>query len=186
MEAQILRLNVAGQPVEWLHWQDAVSLFARDIVVWTMGEHVRRVWGGFSRVDGRQSFIDLPSIVASDGERLAKPRTNYALSNRTLFARDGYLCMYCGNKFHERELTRDHIVPKSKGGNDVWENVVSACRRCNQHKGDSSLELLNMELLALPYRPNLAEYMALLNNRRILADQMEFLSGQFSKNYRTL
>ena len=184
MEPQILRLNVAGQPIEWLHWQEAVSLFARDIVAWTLGENIRTVRGGYSRNDGRQSIIELPSIVASDGDRLAQPRSTYPLSNRTLFARDGHICMYCGKSHHETELTRDHIVPTSQGGLDIWENVVAACRRCNQFKSDRSLDHLGMELLALPYRPNLAEYMALLNNRRILADQMEFLSSQFSKNYR--
>lgn len=186
MEAQILRLNIAGQPIEWLHWQDAVGLFARDIVAWTLGDTVRTVMGGYSRFDGRQSCVQLPSIIASNGERLARPRTKYPLSNRTLFARDAYICMYCGHQHSQSEMTRDHIVPKSLGGKDVWENVVAACRRCNQYKGDRSLEDLGMELLALPYRPNLAEYMALLNDRRILSDQMEFLSGQFSKNYRTL
>ena len=186
MEPQILRLNIAGQPVEWLHWQEAVSLFARDIVAWTLGEKVRTVRGGYSRVLGRQSVMELPSILASDGDRLAQPRSNYPLTNRTLFARDRYLCMYCGKGFSECELTRDHIVPTSQGGLDVWENVVTACRRCNQFKSDRSLDDLSMELLALPYRPNLAEYMAMLNNRRILSDQMEFLSSQFSQNYRRL
>lgn len=186
MEPQILRLNIAGQPIEWLHWQDAVGLFARELVVWTLGENVRTVKGGYSRFDGRQSRIELPSILASDGQRIAKPRTRYPLSNRTLFARDAYLCMYCGKQHGHSMLTRDHIVPKSHGGLDVWENVVTACRRCNQFKGNRSIESLDMELLALPYRPNLAEYMALLNDRRILSDQMEFLSGQFSKNYRML
>mgnify|MGYP000029312760 FL=1 len=186
MEPQILRLNIAGLPLEWLHWQEAVGLFARGLVVWTLGENVRTVKGGYSRIDCRQSRIELPSILASDGERVARPRTIYPLSNRTLFARDGYLCIYCGKQHGQSELTRDHIVPKSYGGLDVWENVVAACRRCNQFKGDRSIESLGMELLALPYRPNLAEYMALQNDRRILSDQMEFLSGQFSKNYRTL
>ncbi|CAN0290093.1 unnamed protein product, partial [Chrysoparadoxa australica] len=88
--------------------------------------------------------------------------------------------------FVEVELTRDHILPLSGGGQDIWENVVASCRRCNQHKGNLTLEQAGMELLAMPYRPNLAEYLALVNDRRIRADQMEFLSAQFSKNYRKL
>jgi hypothetical protein len=184
MEPQILRLNIAGQPVEWLHWQEAVSLFAREVVVWTLGGTVRRVQGGVSRLTGRQSCIELPSIVACDGDRILPQRTSYPLSNRTLFARDDYLCMYCGKSHPERDLTRDHILPKSRGGRDAWENVVTACRRCNQFKGNRTLDELSMDLIALPYRPNLAEYLALVNDRRILSDQMEFLRGQFSKNYR--
>ncbi len=186
MEAQILRLNIAGQPIEWLNWQEAVTLYARQIVVWTLGDTVREVRGGTCRATGLQTIIALPSIIASNGERLVQPRTNYPLNNRTLFARDGHLCMYCGGHFSESTLTRDHIVPLSRGGRDTWENVVASCRRCNQHKGNMLLEDTNMQLLATPYRPNLAEYLALVNGGRIRADQMEFLSSQFSKNYRSL
>ena len=94
--------------------------------------------------------------------------------------------MYCAREFTELQLTRDHIQPTSRGGADRWENVVAACRRCNQHKADRTPEEANMELVALPYRPNNAEYLALTNSRRILGDQMEFLRGQFSKNSRFL
>lgn len=186
MESQILRLNIAGQPIEWLNWQEAVTLYAREIVCWSLGSTVRKVYGGTSRATGLQTMIELPSIVACDGERLAKPRSTYPLNNRTLFSRDGHICMYCGGHFSDTILTRDHIVPLSRGGQDTWENVVAACRRCNQHKGNELLENINMQLLATPYRPNLAEYLVLVNNRRIRVDQMEFLSSQFSKNYRLL
>ena len=183
-EAFILRLNASGQPLEWLHWQEAVVLYARDAVVWSIGDCVRTVHGGWCRRTGLQSVVSLPSIIASAGERIAKPRTTYPLTNRTLFARDGHLCMYCGKQFAEYQLTRDHILPKSRGGKDSWMNVVAACRRCNQHKGHRTIEASGLELIATPYRPNQAEYLALLNSKRIRADQMEFLSGQFSKNYR--
>ena len=83
-------------------------------------------------------------------------------------------------------LTVDHLVPISKGGLDVWTNVVTACKRCNAHKGNLSLEDCTMELLALPYRPNHAEYLALSHSGRILGDQMAFLRKQFSKNSRLL
>lgn len=184
MEAHILRLNHAGQPLEWINWQEAVGLYAREIVAWSLGDIVREVRGGHSRLTGKQSRLELPSIIASAGNRLIKPRTSYPLTNRTLFMRDQHLCLYCGKNFSDAELTRDHIVPTSRGGNDSWENVVAACRRCNQHKGNYLLQETNMELLAMPYRPNLAEYLALVNGRRIRVDQMEFLSAQFSKNYR--
>ena len=184
MEAKILRLNHAGQPLEWIHWQEAVNLYAREIVAWTLGDVVREVVGGYCRVTGKQSRIELPSIIASVGSQIAKPRTTYPLTNRALFARDQHLCLYCGKEYGEAMLTRDHIVPTSRGGKDSWENVVAACRRCNQHKGNYLLQETHMELLAMPYRPNLAEYLALVSGRRIRTDQMAFLSAQFSKNYR--
>ena len=58
--AQILRLNVAGSPIEWLTWQDATTLYARELVTWTLGDTVRTVWGGTSRLNGERSFIKLP------------------------------------------------------------------------------------------------------------------------------
>ena len=76
-------------------------------------------------------------------------------------------------------LTSDHVKPISKGGRDSWSNVVTACRRCNTHKGSRSLETIGMKLLAVPYVPNVAEYLV-LRNRKILGDQMEFLKMQFS------
>ena len=186
MQPKILRLNMAGQPIEWLTWQEAVCLFSREMVVWTLGDVVKRVRGGYSRIDNLQSQVILPSIIACNGSHLAKPRQNYPLSNPALFARDSSLCLYCAKSFLSSQLTRDHIIPTSRGGEDKWENVVSACRRCNQHKSNYLLEEINMDLVALPYRPNNAEYLALINTRRILGDQMEFLRSQFSKNSRWL
>ena len=87
--------------------------------------------------------------------------------------------MYCGNKFRDELLTRDHVKPISQGGLDRWSNVVTACKHCNTRKGCRTPEEAHMPLLAIPYVPNWAEYLA-LSNRRILADQMEFLKSQFS------
>lgn len=184
MESRILRLNIAGQPVEWLHWKEAVCLHARDMVVWSLGGIAREVKGGYCRHTGMRSSIQLPAIIACGGHRIPRVRTNPLLTNEALFARDQYTCLYCGNMFALQNLSRDHVVPKSRGGRDRWENVVAACRRCNQHKGDRLLSEIGMELIALPYRPNLAEYLALTNSKRIRGDQMEFLRPQFSKNSR--
>lgn len=180
----ILRLNQFGQPVAWLAWQEAVGLYARGIVSWTIGEPIGRVYGGYNRFSGQRSCIELPSILACKGEYFPQQKFAPCLNNQTLFERDNFRCLYCGNMFSKKMLTRDHVVPRSQGGKDIWENVVAACRRCNQRKGDSLLERSNMQLLALPYRPNHAEYLALLNSRRILPNQVDFLSKQFSSNWR--
>lgn len=184
MEARILRLNIAGQPVEWLHWKEAVCLHARDMVVWSLGGVAREVLGGYCRHTGLRSSIKLPAIIACGGSRVPKLRTEPVLTNEALFARDQYQCMYCGQLAPVTGLSRDHVVPKSRGGRDRWENVVTACRRCNQHKGNRLLSELSMELIALPYRPNYAEYLALINSKRIRGDQMEFLRPQFSRHSR--
>ncbi|WP_323845451.1 HNH endonuclease [Microbulbifer magnicolonia] len=180
MQARILRLNLAGQPLEWLNWQEAACLYVRELVTWSLGGVVQRVHGGINRF-GERSCLDLAAIIACGGERMARPRRRPPLTNRALFFRDAHTCMYCGNEFRTADLTRDHVHPVSKGGMDAWENVVTACRRCNQHKGNRLLEDIEMELLALPFCPNAAEYLALINNERIRGDQMEFLRGQFSR-----
>lgn len=180
MSARILRVDMAGQPVEWLDWEQAVCLYARDIIGWTHGEVVYRVRGGLSRLTRRQSLIEVHSIIACEGRLAAPYRSIPPLTNTSLFRRDQNICLYCGKHFHDRELTRDHIQPRSRGGRDTWLNVVTACRRCNQFKGNRTPEQCGVELLALPYTPNMAEYLALVNSRRIRGDQMEFLRAQFS------
>lgn len=176
---RVLRLNIAGQPVDWATWQEAVCLYARDLVEWTLGDAVLRLRGGHSRVDGARTVVDVHSIIACGGHRAQQTRRVPALTNQGLFARDRYLCLYCGRLFAAASLTRDHVVPKSRGGGDEWENVVASCKRCNHRKGNRLPHECAMELLALPYVPNNAEYLALTNSGRILGDQMDFLATQF-------
>ncbi len=181
MTPLILRLDVAGIPVTWIPWQDAVSLYCRDMVAWTAGNHEFTIFGGVSKITGTRSTIDVNSIIAvkcSSSHRYVK-RTIPPLTNRELFLRDAHLCLYCGYEFPENNLTRDHVIPLSRGGRDRWSNVVSACRQCNTRKGNRTPERANMPILAVPYVPNWAEFLA-LSNRRILMDQMGFLKSQFS------
>jgi 5-methylcytosine-specific restriction endonuclease McrA len=180
----ILRLDVTGRPVRWVPWQDAACLYTRDMVAWTAGEHTFALHGGYSRVTGVQTVIEVNSIIAVRGEyRRSFSRMVPPLNNRALFRRDRHTCMYCGLEHPEQELTRDHVVPMSRGGRDGWSNVVTACKRCNAHKGRRTPDEARMPLLAVPYAPNMAEYLV-LRNRRILADQMEFLKSQFRDVHR--
>lgn len=181
MTPLILRLDISGSPIRWIPWQDAVNLYSREMIAWTAGDSVFTFHGGTSRMTGERSIVEINSIIAVKRSRHGKhnKRVIPPLTNRELFLRDAFLCMYCGHKFSEMALTRDHIVPISKGGKDRWSNVVTACRHCNTRKGDRTPERAHMPLLAIPYIPNWAEYLA-LSNRKILADQMEFLKSQFS------
>ena len=181
MDARILRLNLAGQPLEWLHWREVVSLYARDLVVWSLGGEVRRVCGGRSRFTGLNTRLSLPAIVACGGEKLAPIRSRPPLTNRGLLLRDGCRCLYCGRIGLPPLLTRDHVHPVSRGGEDKWENVVACCARCNQRKAAWLLSEIDMPLLALPYCPNPYEYMALINSHRIREDQVAYLAPQFQQ-----
>ena len=126
----------------------------------------------------------LYAIIATHGDHhaLAKVREDYVppLSNTTLFARDAFLCLYCGERFPPSALSRDHITPLSRGGQDTWTNLVTACKRCNNHKAGRTPEEAGMSLLAVPFTPTHAEYIY-LRGRRVLADQMEFLSAHFPR-----
>lgn len=181
MKSLILRLDISGSPVKWIPWQSAVCLYSREMIAWTAGESVFTFRGGISRFTGQRSTVEVNSIIAIKHSSRHKhvKRTIPPLTNRELFLRDANLCMYCGGNYHESYLTRDHVLPISKGGTDRWSNVVTACRTCNTRKGNRRPEEANMPLLAIPYVPNWAEYLA-LSNRKILADQMEFLKSQFS------
>ncbi len=74
------------------------------------------------------------------------------ISRRALFARDGWRCAYCGSS--AGRLTLDHVVPRSRGGASVWENVVTSCAPCNLRKGDRLPEEASMELKHVPRPPN--------------------------------
>jgi 5-methylcytosine-specific restriction endonuclease McrA len=73
------------------------------------------------------------------------------ISRRALFARDGWRCMYCGTS--GGRLTLDHVVPRSRGGDSAWENVVTSCAPCNMRKGDRLLEEASMSLRIKPRPP---------------------------------
>jgi 5-methylcytosine-specific restriction endonuclease McrA len=181
----ILRLDISGAPVRWISWEDAVCLYSRGLVAWTAGENEFVIHGGIARGTGQRSRITVHSIVAIKRTHRAAliQRSVPPLSNHELFRRDGFLCLYCGTQYAESLLTRDHIQPISSGGLDVWSNVVAACRSCNTRKGGRRPEQAKMPLLAVPYVPNWAEFLA-LSNRRILADQMDFLRTQFKSRAR--
>ncbi len=176
----ILRLDVTGQPQRWIPWRDAVVLDTRSMIAWSAGDIRFTFHGGFNRLSGRRSSVTVSSIIAVKGReaKLSERDLIPPLSNRELFLRDAHLCMYCGREYPSALLTRDHLLPLSRGGHDDWSNVVTACRACNHAKGARTPEEAGMTLLAVPYVPNRAEYLV-LSNRRILADQMAFLKRRF-------
>ena len=126
-----------------------------------------------------------PLVARCCGKALAAKGFNQVppLNNRELFRRDRHMCAYCGSEHGYFRLTRDHITPLSRGGRDTWMNVVTACRQCNGHKRNRLPQECGMELLYAPYVPNKAEYL-ILTNRRILADQMEFLKQHVASHSR--
>jgi hypothetical protein len=183
---RVLSLDAHGRILNWISWQDAACLHARDAIAWTLGSPCVTVRGGTNRASGRQSVIELHSIIAARGHaRSHALDPTPALTNTALFARDGHLCLYCGNELSRHQLTRDHVRPLSRGGRDIWENVVSACIACNSRKGNRTPQQASMPLLAVPFRPSWVEHL-ILSNRNILADQMAFLKSHLPRRARLL
>jgi len=100
-----------------------------------------------------------PSVIRLS-HLVKRPRPRLRLTRKEVFARDNYTCQYCGK--HTRDLTLDHVIPRSRGGRHTWTNLVSACRACNHRKGGKSPEEARMRLLNEPKEPRVSSYYILL------------------------
>lgn len=92
----------------------------------------------------------VPSIIRLQ-EYVNIPYKGVVLSRQNIFKRDGHSCQYCGSK---SVLTLDHVMPRSRGGQSSWENLITACKQCNSKKGDCTPEEANMEFKRRPYKPS--------------------------------
>ena len=104
----------------------------------------------------------MPSVIAL--KSYISPQTNPNFTRFNVFLRDKCKCQYCGIKKKIKDLTFDHIIPRSHGGKTNWLNVVSACRSCNFKKGNKALKNSGLKLKVQPHIPSEA---ALKNNGRL-------------------
>lgn len=181
----ILALNKNYEPAAWLTYEACAIKYAKGDIIASLGQHEVVLHGGINARTGLQSVLVMDSIVVTNNNtspymfRKAVP----TLSNDALFKRDRNMCAYCGQVYKIRDLTCDHIIPVSKGGQDNFLNCVTSCKACNNYKDDMSLEQAEMQLLYTPYIPHPLE-MFLLSNRKILKDQMDFLLERLPKHSR--
>jgi HNH endonuclease len=181
---KVLKLSAQGLPQSWISLEQAVIHYASDEVRWESGAEIAVFHGGINALSGQQSIITVSSIIGTKGVPKHNPfGMKPSLTNTKLFARDRNVCAYCGDLFHEDDLTREHIIPYGQNGRDHWMNVVTACKACNHRKGNRTPEQAHMPLLYTPYIPSLWEDF-ILRNRRILSDQMEFLLAHVPKTSR--
>ena len=181
---EVLQLDMSGRPQAWISAREAAVIYACDGVAWTLGDAFYVLRGGMQRRTGLQSRIEVHPIIAVRGSVPSRAwRATPTITNTKLFVRDRHICAYCGGHFAFEDLTREHIVPVSRGGSDGWMNCITACRACNGRKGNRLPEEARMSLLYLPYVPSLHEDM-ILRGRRILADQMEFLLASVPRHSR--
>ena len=185
LQQRVLRTDVSGMPLEWVGYQEAVKLIILGQVSYSLGKTLYRIHGGINALTSKQSVVSVNAIIATEGHHPHKHlfASSYVppLSNQSLFRRDQNLCLYCGERFPNYQLSRDHVHPLSQGGADRWVNVVTACKRCNNHKAGRTPEQAGMQLLAIPFCPTHAEYVY-LQGRKILSDQMDFLLAHFPRN----
>jgi 5-methylcytosine-specific restriction endonuclease McrA len=99
--------------------------------------------------------VAAPSIVRL-GLYVKRPQKRVVLTRRNIVKRDGHRCQYCGQS--RTAMTVDHVIPKNRGGDDSWENLVCACVRCNNRKGDRTPEEAGLSLRRRPRRPNHITY----------------------------
>ena len=131
-------------PLSLWSWQDAIKAVFLDRV---------NIVSSYDRAVHSPSFeIKLPSVVSL--KNYVKPPQWPAFTRFNLFLRDKFSCQYCGEM---SDLTFDHLLPRSKGGETTWENVVTACSKCNLKKANHLYHVANMKPMQWPYKPNVHE-----------------------------
>jgi 5-methylcytosine-specific restriction endonuclease McrA len=130
-----LVLNASFEPLGVVSWKRAVCLLLDD--------HAEMIAADDAVVRSPSVTMPLPSVIRLRHMVHAPRRRAVPVSRRAVFARDDYRCQYCG----ERADSIDHVVPRSRGGLDVWDNLAAACRPCNTRKRDRTPDEAGMRLL---------------------------------------
>lgn len=183
--SHVLQLDIQGTPQAWITLEQAALHYATGSVAWVDGMGpLRTLRGGWNVAADRQSAIEVHPIIALSGaSRVNLFDVVPGFSKTKLFRRDRLTCAYCGQRFHERDLQCEHVVPESRGGRWTWMNLVTACGACNGRKADRTPEEARMPLLYLPYVPSRFEDF-LLEGRNIRADVHEWLAARLPKGSR--
>ncbi|KAB2926032.1 MAG: HNH endonuclease [Bacteroidetes bacterium] len=144
LNSKVLVLNQNYEPLSVCNVKKAIILLflgKAEMIETSNGKTLRSVTMTFP----------FPSVVRLS-VFVRVPYKKIILSRKNILRRDGHRCQYCGRG--DVPLTVDHVVPKSRGGEDTWENLVAACVRCNNKKGDRMPDEVNMPLHRPPVKPN--------------------------------
>ena len=143
LNKKVLLLNQSYQPL--------MTLGAKRAIILSFTEKVEVLERYADQVRSINLSIFIPSVIRlKDYVKFNKKRI--PLSRKNILKRDNYICQYCDSK--SNFMTIDHIIPKDKGGRDLWENLVAACVPCNTKKGNQLLKEINMKLLKQPKVPS--------------------------------
>ena len=141
---------------------DAGQFQTYDLAAWILWSELVRTGPGFAAQAEEHDppdWVHTPRLVIAVPRVIrllrysGRPQREVRLTRRNVHARDLGRCHYCGNRFPSRELTVDHVIPRSLGGRDTWENLVTACVPCNSRKGSRTPQAANMLLHRTPTKP---------------------------------
>lgn len=107
------------------------------------------------------------------------PRQEVKLNRRNIYARDQNRCQYCGKRFKPSELSLDHVVPRSRGGPNAWNNMVCCCVRCNVRKGGRIPAEAGMRLIAQPVKPRVSPVVSISLSRSKYSSWQQFLDHAY-------
>ena len=145
-------------------WQDSVKAVILNRV---------NIVSNYSRAIRSPSFqMNLPSVISL--KSYIKPNRNPIFSRFNVFLRDKFSCQYCGSG---NDLTFDHLIPRSHGGETTWENIVTCCKSCNQKKGDKLPHQANMRPLTQPFVPSMNSFRVLESKENIPEKWYPYLIG---------
>lgn len=142
VDANVLVLNADFQPLNVCNVRRAVVLLSKEkAVVVEQNGHI---------VHSERLTLTSPAVIRL-AYHIKRPRPVVKMTRKEVLQRDEHTCQYCGKRSHE--LTLDHVMPRHRGGQHTWENVVAACKNCNHRKGGRTAIEARMALLRLPFRP---------------------------------
>jgi 5-methylcytosine-specific restriction endonuclease McrA len=149
---KVLVLNASYEPLNITSWRRAVVLLLKD-----KAEQVEH--------NGRIIYADFPlPTVIRLRQYVRVPYKDIPLTRRNILHRDGHACQYCGDT--GETLTLDHVIPRSRGGADTWENMVTACVYCNVRKGNRKPSEARMKLRKTPRKPYSSLYFEVTKHLR--------------------
>jgi len=145
-EHRTLLLNSTYEPLRVISWQ-------RAVILWFEGKvEIVEEYSDF-QLTSMSVNIKCPAVVRLF-EYVNGKRHRVKFSRVNVFSRDRYTCQYCGDKPGTAGLTYDHVVPRSKGGKTVWENIATCCIPCNSRKADRTPVEAKMSLRSKPEKPD--------------------------------
>jgi 5-methylcytosine-specific restriction endonuclease McrA len=148
---KVLVLNTTYEPLNVCSVRRALVLLLKDKA------EVLEQSG--AALHSERGAYDIPLVIRLNSYvRIPHRASSGRISRRAVFARDKHRCQYCGSSRH---LTVDHVVPRSRGGADTWDNLVTSCAPCNRKKGDRPLHLAGLRLSRPPRSPGPAAFVLL-------------------------